>query len=885
VSATRRVPPLEGVRVVEVGGGVAAAFCARLLADCGADVVKVENPRRGDGTRSSGPFAGGRPHIDTGALFLALNGGKRSVALDLKTASGNALLMRLVDGADVVITGLRPASLDRIGLGGGAVQARNPRAVHVALTSFGLSGPMRDAPASELTLCCAGGLAYVTGEYSDPPTKSALDQAQYIGGSHAAGGALAALWHAERTGQGQLVEVSIQEVVAGILQGKLSYYTYMGCVARRQPKSSGSLQYALLPCRDGYIAPMFVPGANVDWELFATFLELPELMDERFATRAGRIENGAELEQIITARLAEKGKYEWFHSAQEWRLTFGVVQSPEELLRCPQLEARGYWSEVDHPVAGPLRIPGQMFRSTEDCERLPQPAPRLGEHTAAVLGELGVSAGDVLALQASSAVRSQELTPPGRGADPPRAVTSAATPSGDGALHGVRVIECGEAYAVPHLTRLLADMGADVIKVESCYRPDVVRVWPFPDNVPGEQFWNRGGVFNEPNRNKRAVTIDLRTPKGVEVFKRLIATADVFCENYTPRVMSQLGLDYKQLVAVKPDLIMLSSTGYGHGGPWMHYTAWGFTVEPTAGVSHFVGRPDGPPLRTGIAYVDMPAASVSAVAVLAALRYHRRTGRGQWIDLAQYEVGAGFIGEALVAAAIGARPQTRTGNRHRSHAPQGVYPCAGTDRWVALTVSSDRQFTALCDLIGAPELAADASLRTAEGRGARHAAVDAALSAWTSSRSAEDVATRLRESGIAAMVAMTVKDLLLDEHLRERGYFELATHRPETGDLGTRPYPGMAVRLHATPGGIRCAAPLLGQDNDEVFAELGYDAGQRAELESEGVSGRWPVRERIDAIGQHVVPYASLTGAGLIEGRDADFMERLGLRTAPLVAS
>lgn len=395
-------PALAGVRVVELGGGVAAPLCARLLADEGAEVVKVERPGTGDPARACAPFATGAPHRDTGTLFLALNTGKRSVTLDLATASGRDLCLLLVREADIVVSGLRPATAARLGVDDAALAAANPRAVRVAVTNFGLTGPLRDARASELVLCAAGGLAYLTGEYEDPPTMSALNQVQQMGGVHAAVGALAALWHMETTGEGQQVEVSLQEVLAGLLQGKLSFYSYMGCVHRRQPKGRGGLQYALMPCADGYIAPMFVPGANVDWELFAAFLEVPELLDERFATRAGRLEHAAELDRLLVTRFAERGKFEWFHSAQEWRLTFGVAQTPPELLACPHLEERGYWAEQQHPVAGTLRVPGRLYRSTETPDIPVRPAPRLGEHTAAILAELGLDPAETVALRAAA---------------------------------------------------------------------------------------------------------------------------------------------------------------------------------------------------------------------------------------------------------------------------------------------------------------------------------------------------------------------------------------------------------------------------------------------------------------------------------------------------
>ena len=397
-------PALAGVRVVEIGSGVASPFCARLLAQQGADVVKVERPAGGDTTRRAGPFATGRPHLDAGALFLALNTGKRSVGIDAGVPSGADLLRRLIETADVVVSGLRPADADRLGLGAAALAAVNPRAVRVAITSWGLSGPLRDAPASELVMACAGGLAYLTGEYEDPPMKPALEQSQYMAGAQAAVAATACLLEAELTGRGRLVEVSVQETVAGILQAKLAFYSYMGVVHRRQPKGRGALQYALMPCADGWIAPMFVPGANVDWDLFAAFLDVPELLDERFQTRAGRIENAAELDRLLTARFADRGKYDWFHSAQEWRLTFGVVQTPAELLACPQLEARDFWRDLEHPVAGRVRIPARLFHGSEGVEVVLRPAPRLGEHTAEVLGDLGVTAGDLAALRASGVV-------------------------------------------------------------------------------------------------------------------------------------------------------------------------------------------------------------------------------------------------------------------------------------------------------------------------------------------------------------------------------------------------------------------------------------------------------------------------------------------------
>jgi crotonobetainyl-CoA:carnitine CoA-transferase CaiB-like acyl-CoA transferase len=451
-------------------------------------------------------------------------------------------------------------------------------------------------------------------------------------------------------------------------------------------------------------------------------------------------------------------------------------------------------------------------------------------------------------------------------------------------LRGVRILEPAQAYAVPHGTRLLAALGAEVIKIESRARPDTARVWPFPDNRPGREFWNQSGIFHEPNRNKLGTTIDLASAGGKALFLRLVAVADVVAENFTPRVMRQFGLGCERLRSEKPDLIMVSSTGYGHSGPWTNYSAWGSSLEPTTGLSELTGYADGPPRRAGIAYTDMPAALVAATAVLAALRHRALTGEGQWIDLAQYEVGVTMIGEAVLDYELNGRVQTRIGNRHPTRAPQGVYPCrppspaANDTGWLALSVGSDREWRSLCRVIGAPALATDRRFATVVARRHRADEIDARVAAWTCAQDARAAAASLQDAGVAASAVFTNKDLLTDRHLAARGFFAPVVYGPASERMGTRPYPDLPFRFEPAPEHGRRPAPRLGEHNDYVFGELlGLGRAELAALRDAGVIGEAPLVARQTGPPPRVIPLESMKEAGLLADYDPDFYDILGL--------
>jgi crotonobetainyl-CoA:carnitine CoA-transferase CaiB-like acyl-CoA transferase len=388
-------------------------------------------------------------------------------------------------------------------------------------------------------------------------------------------------------------------------------------------------------------------------------------------------------------------------------------------------------------------------------------------------------------------------------------------------LTGIRVLECGEAYAVPYATRLLADLGAEVIRIESFTRPDSSRLGAFPDGRPSGEYWNQGAIHHEQNRNKRTFGLNLQIDEGKALLRALIATADIFAQNYAPRVMANLGLTYEALRPLRPDLIYLASSGYGQTGPWAGYVAWGTTLEPTAGLSHLTGFPDGPSVRNlNGGGTDMGSAVIAALVLLAALRHRDRTGEGRYIDLSQYEVGVSLTAEALLDHAVNGRVPMRDGNRDANRAPQGVYPCAGRENWVAISAGDDREWAALCAAMDQPDLAADPRFHTSAARHVHHDALDALLGAWTRDRDRWQIATDLQARGVPAGPVYSNKDLLLDPHLRARAFYRPVPMHPRAERVAGHLQSGPAWHLSETPVEIRRGAPVIGEDNAHILVDL-----------------------------------------------------------------
>jgi len=411
-------------------------------------------------------------------------------------------------------------------------------------------------------------------------------------------------------------------------------------------------------------------------------------------------------------------------------------------------------------------------------------------------------------------------------------------------LSGLRVIDSSHVFAIPFATAILGELGAEVIKVQAHTRIDVMASYgPFPENDPGDRPFDRVGCLNMVNRSKKGISLDLTKPEAVEIFRKLVAVSDVLAESFTPRVMKKLGLDYDSLIKIRPDLVMLSNTGYGHTGPWSDYGSVATALEGTTGMCWLSGFEDGPPSKVGQSYTDFLATWNAVYAILASLFRRKRTGKGQWIDLSMYQCGAATLGLAIMDYAANGRIQERAGNHHPFMAPHNVYPCAGEDRWIAIAVDSDSAWEALRQEMGHPVWAANNRFADTAGRLAAEAEIDDHLAGWTADLNAFQLAERLQARGIMAGVVENGRDLFFDQQLAARGFLEPVDHNPASG-VGRRQYIGRPWTMSDADLGIPCPPPMLGEHNRAVLTELGYSESDIERLTETGVIADTPTATR-----------------------------------------
>lgn len=419
-------------------------------------------------------------------------------------------------------------------------------------------------------------------------------------------------------------------------------------------------------------------------------------------------------------------------------------------------------------------------------------------------------------------------------------------------LDGIRVLDISRVWSGPMAVRMLADMGAEVILIDApqarVTTPEYVQMvkqlhaagrhYPyFPDGNPGEEPWNRQGSYNDFNRNKLGITLNLTAAEGKELFKRLVKISDVVVENFTPRVMKNFGLDYPVLKEINRGIIMISLPGYGNSGPYRDYPAYGTTLEQHAGFSSVMGYPDSGPYRTQSTYVD-PVASINAAsAVMLALWHRRHTGRGQYIELAQVEAGISLLGEVILDYSMNGRVLRRLGNRHASAAPQGCYRCRGEDSWVTISIGTDEEWRALCAAMGNPPWTKEVRFADRAGRRQNQDDLDRLIQAWTVLHEHYDAMRILQAAGVPAGAVLNAKELVEDPQLKERGYF-IEQHHPS---VGVRSYPGFPVKFSRTPPVYLRPAPRVDEHTEYVFGKLlGMTRGEIDSLMEKRVIGNKP---------------------------------------------
>ncbi|MDI2126054.1 CaiB/BaiF CoA-transferase family protein [Yinghuangia seranimata] len=790
--------PLSGLTVLELSTGVPGGYCAKLLRDAGAYVVKAEpsggDPlRRGRDGEFDGTPAPGLTEADA-PLFRYLAVGKHLVPLPDGDGDGDGDDVRravadLAAGADVLVEDGRLPDPDLA-----ALRARNPGLVVVSLTPYGRdTEPL--GPATEFTLQARCGSTGGRGLAGTTPLQAGGHIGEWVTGGYAAVAALAAALAARRTGHGDHADVSMLECMASTMQTYGSVTASLFRAAGTPFAGGRTLEIpSIEPTADGWVG--FCLGTGQQLQDFLLMIERPDLIDDpRFATMGERARHRNEFLGYVREWTTKQRTADVVALAGALRIPVADVGTPSTLTGMDHFVARGVF--VPNPVGGfaqprvPYRIGG--FTGVP-FDAAPSRKPRV----------------DTVHRQ-------------------PPSGTSPELP-----LAGLRVLDLTAFWAGPSATLTLAALGADVLKVESPKRPDGMRF--ASARKPGEpQWWEWGMVYFGANPQKRAVTLDLATPEGHDLVLRLAERADVVIENFSPRVLDNLGLTWHTLHERNERLVLLRMPAFGLDGPWRDRTGFAQTMEQISGMAWATGAADGPPLIPR-GPCDPNAGTHAVFALLAALAERDRTGVGTMVEATMVEATLNIAAEALVTWTATGRETRRAGNRGPGAAPQGVYRCAGDDTWLALAVETDTHWAALVELLDVA-LPWSGTENHAERRAAEDP-IDAALAACFATRDAGALEGQLRGAGIPAAVVVPPAGIADDPQLARRGFLTEVTH-PVTGPHRV---PGLPFRLASAPGPwLTRAAPTLGEHNTEVLCgELGLSEEDLAALEAKGIVGTTP---------------------------------------------
>ncbi len=765
------------MRVIELSDREdAAAYAAKLFARWGADVLKVESPDR-------------VPPASADDLYL--NGGKRRLHLDRHTEEGHTRLEGLLAGADILITDLAAREVLELKLLEST--GEDDALVRLSITPFGLDGPYRDYEATAATLLALGGYTFLSGDPGRAPLTFPGRYPFYQAGNFAYVAALASYLHRASGGRPEPIEVSVLEVVTSLHQFTDVLWTHQQRVRTRHGNRWQNLcPTTMVPVADGYAALNVIVSF---WEPFTHMLGRPELAtDPEWATDVERMKRYDRMDAMMAEAFGGWTRERFLTEGQEvWRVPVGTVLTLPEMVADRHLAARDFW----RPIEGTgLRTAGSPFRFVGDeqpIERAPD-APSI------------------------------EPPPVAQRAEPPRA--GLAGRSGMRPLDGLRIVDLTRIWSGPLATRILGDLGADVMKIEAPTGrgPAIVpKTDPlyFADGDPGDRPWNRNGLNNKLNRNKRSLAVDLKAPDGRDALLRLVAASDVVIENFSARAMPSLGLGYEVLRQANPAIIYVAMPAFGLEGPYRDYVGLGPSIEPLTGTTALMGYGPDEPRMSVQAITDAMSGTAAAVAILTAIERRTRTGEGAFIELSQHEAGIAFIGEQVIGYQLTGELPERAGNAHPRMAPHGVYRCEGADDWLALAVTSETQWAALCAL-AAQGWEARPEFATMEGRLANRAALDEAIEAWTCRRQKQALMAALQAQGIAAGAVNAAPDWLSDPHLRERAYF----FETDELDTGRRLYDGSPLRFGGRRGYESWRrSPGLGEHNRAILEGTG---GMRA---------------------------------------------------------
>jgi crotonobetainyl-CoA:carnitine CoA-transferase CaiB-like acyl-CoA transferase len=793
-------PPLRGWVVVDLSTGIPGGYCTKLLADGGADVVKVEAPA-GDPLRRWSASGAAIAADDDGALFQFLAASKRSVVADPADGAGLSTLHELLERAEAVVWSPGSSLAELESLRPQALLRDHPHLTVTSITPFGLEGPWVGRPATEFTLqAWSGGVIGLgRGDPERAPVFVGGQVGSWLAGAYGAVGTLVSRLRDDGNDVGEIVDVAMLEALAACL----TYYpvTYFDALGRPFRGRRSVVTPGVGEAKDGMIAVGV--GTGQQWLDFCVMVGHPEWMDDKSLFR-----ERSHLAPVIDAWFADHTVEEIRADANAFRLPNAPIANGATLPRLDQFEARG--SFVPDPRGDFVR-PGPPFRMHPARLRAPEPAPRLGEHTG---------------YRPEGGRTARPLARPGAVSGLPFA--------------SLRVLDMTAFWAGPSCTHPLAMLGAEVIHLESTGRPDGTRMLGAP--MTEEQWWERSPIFSGLNTNKKSLTLDIQSERGREVLRRLIATVDVVVENYTPRVLDQAGLTLEALRALRDDIILVRMPGFGLNGPWRDNAAFAYTIEDGSGFTWMTGHPDQKPLEP-YCIGDPNAGIHGLLALLLALEHRRRTGEGVGVEAAMVDAAINVTAEQVIEHSAYGALLGRSGNRGPGAAPQNLYRTTdtdergGNDSWVAIAVTTDDEWAALTRAIGDEELAGDARFATAEGRRSLHDLIDEHLGAWCATRGGDEIVDELWPAGVPVAKVMQPHRQGDLPQLAARGFFEVVDH-PVSGEARHSTFP---ARFSAGPEKLHVRhAPLLGEHNGELLRGLGLSETEITELETAGVIGRVP---------------------------------------------
>lgn len=794
---------LSHLQVIEIGSSAATSYCARLFADFGADVQKVEPPG-GDPLRRSAPLtAGGRS-----AWFAFLNFNKSSIIIDATEPGALARLTTLVESCDILIDGRDVDSADCPTIDIAAIRQRCPRLIYLEASWFGREGPYAGFAATDSTVRALAGLVKLVGPVEGPLLHAPDFQTGILAGLWGFIAAASSVVARVQGGAGRSWSLSIFESSLSLVEYLMSEAFALGDVMRRIGVNRfwPTFPAGIYETKKGWLG--VTTGTPAQWRAFCDMLGLCQLRDDpALILSPGRLQQTEHIERQFMPKLKTRTAQEWFAEGLKRKIPIVPVPEISDLLQDTEKNVRG--------AIVPVLLGDEQGLTAGSMQRLTLTSPRRGGKVPAP--------GEQQAF-AHTRKHMSDTAPRASGCiDPDRAP-----------LHGIRVIDFSMGWAGPLCTRTLADLGADVIKIEAIQYPDWWRgVDRRPAYVDGQMYEVMPG-FCIMNRNKRGITLDLTRPQGVALAKRLLAAADLAVDNYSVDVLPKLGLGYDVLRTLNPRLVVMSMSAFGRTSVYSDCRAYGSTLEQGSGLPNVIGSSDGPPVMSHHAFGDAVGGLNGCAAVLVALIHARNTGQGQLIDLAQIECMMSFVAPWITVHSISGLLPKRYGNRHPQFVPHGCFRCAGKDNWIMVAVTQENMWQRLARLIGRPDWAADASLKSAEARRGIEEVIERAIEAWTLTRNADDAMSELQAAGVAAGVARLPIDLLNDRHLASRAFLQ----EIERDFIGLHPQPSMPIREGARPYAIRRAGPTLGQHNREILSGLlGLSDVEIGQLEREGIIG------------------------------------------------